>query len=482
MVTEILKMFSVEKNGNKPLYIQLRKEIINYINLSQIGDKLPSERAISEAAGVNRETVRNAIKEFIRKGLLKREKSGTVITAKIEDDDNQEIHPLLAGQFSELSRSSIKPVKLSLYETLPNQKKFWNETVNSFNASHENIQVQIDWVNHKISNKNEYLDYIRKEQSDIFLVSNDSYDVFAEENLLYKIPDTFRKKIKRDCLLRDFYKDDNPLNAYSVPLHFSPWIIVWNLELAEQLGIKIPENIENTSVLPSFFNKISGNIPEGRIATGSIWNLLVSMGITENKSPDIEFFKKRFSSLAPFINKYRNIFSITHTKPSHLETLEGFSRGEMLCYIGTLFFVFKYMDGFSFSFRGEWLAPENGYCYRESPSRIGINTKSRNVEDIFHFIDHIFTENAQKRIINNHVNCSYHKKAVGELEKDIKGLDVEKLDDVLTRYIPFLSSTLNIESFLFFGIKDLYYGIMEKKIDISQAAEEAHSRFKELKQ
>jgi DNA-binding transcriptional regulator YhcF (GntR family) len=473
----ILKTFSVERNGTDPLYLQLRKGICNYISLSQIGDKIPSERAISESAGVDRETVRNSIRELINTGILKRGRFGTVIISKskIEKDRYQGFHPLMGEHFPELAGRTVKTVKLSLYETLPNQKNFWNGAATSFNTTHDDVQIRIEWVPCEISNRNEYLDYIRKNQPDMFLVGNDSCSFFMGKNLLHEIPGTFRTEIGSSFFLKSFSDArKEPRNDFSVPLHFTPWIIIWNLDLAEQLNIGIPENIGNTSALPSFFNKISGNIPDGRIATGSVWNLLLSMGMPGNKFPDLEFFKKRFSLLSPFVNKYGNMFSVTQTKGG-FETLERFSRGEMLCYTGLLFYVLGYLDRFSFRFRGEWLAPAKGYHYRESPSRIGINAQSENIEEAFCFIRSFFAENIQKQIIHNRVSCSYHKEAAGGLEKLIPGLDVKNLERVGKYYIPLEPDT---EDFLTFGIRSSYYEMMEGQIDISRAANNSYKKLK----
>lgn len=59
--------------SEKPIYVQLMDSIKKKIQDGQlkVGDRLVSEREMSEQYGINRMTVRNALKNFKKKGLLK---------------------------------------------------------------------------------------------------------------------------------------------------------------------------------------------------------------------------------------------------------------------------------------------------------------------------------------------------------------------------------------------------------------------------
>lgn len=73
-----------------PLYLQLKRELINQMNGGQLkgGDQIPTESELCSAYHVGRNTVRNAIKELTQDGLLvKKQGKGTFVQhKKIEEN------------------------------------------------------------------------------------------------------------------------------------------------------------------------------------------------------------------------------------------------------------------------------------------------------------------------------------------------------------------------------------------------------------
>lgn len=69
------------QSGGGPLYLKLRQTIEDAINGGRLkhGDALPPERDIAESACVSRVTVRKAVDDLVRDGLLvRRHGSGTL--------------------------------------------------------------------------------------------------------------------------------------------------------------------------------------------------------------------------------------------------------------------------------------------------------------------------------------------------------------------------------------------------------------------
>ena len=62
-----------EKNGRLPLYLRLREEVRRKIENGEYvpGTAIPSEKQLADAHGMHRLSVRNALKELVREGLLK---------------------------------------------------------------------------------------------------------------------------------------------------------------------------------------------------------------------------------------------------------------------------------------------------------------------------------------------------------------------------------------------------------------------------
>ena len=63
--------------SEKPIYVQLMDSIKKKIQDGQlqVGDRLVSEREMSEQYGINRMTVRNALKKLQEEGLLKQKEA-----------------------------------------------------------------------------------------------------------------------------------------------------------------------------------------------------------------------------------------------------------------------------------------------------------------------------------------------------------------------------------------------------------------------
>jgi GntR family transcriptional regulator len=81
----------IDKNSPIPVYYQLKEMIKEKITKGtwQVGQCIASERELTEAYGVSRMTVRQALGELVQEGLLVREKGkGTfVCEPKVKQED-----------------------------------------------------------------------------------------------------------------------------------------------------------------------------------------------------------------------------------------------------------------------------------------------------------------------------------------------------------------------------------------------------------
>ncbi|KTT73885.1 GntR family transcriptional regulator [Sphingomonas endophytica] len=76
-----------EEDGGTPLYMQLARSLRDHIEGGAIGPGglLPSERELSELAGLSRVTVRRGIRQLIEEGVLvSRQGAGTYVARRIE--------------------------------------------------------------------------------------------------------------------------------------------------------------------------------------------------------------------------------------------------------------------------------------------------------------------------------------------------------------------------------------------------------------
>ncbi|QIG80188.1 GntR family transcriptional regulator [Stakelama tenebrarum] len=81
------EIFGDFKSDSTPLYLQLARNLRDHIESGAVqpGSALPSERELSEMAGLSRVTVRKGIGQLIAEGVLVRKRgSGTFVARRIE--------------------------------------------------------------------------------------------------------------------------------------------------------------------------------------------------------------------------------------------------------------------------------------------------------------------------------------------------------------------------------------------------------------
>ena len=84
---QIFAMLKESSQRGAPLYLQLRKSIEEAVNRGLIGpgDALPSERDIASKADISRVTVRKAVQDLVKGGILvQRHGSGTFVAPRME--------------------------------------------------------------------------------------------------------------------------------------------------------------------------------------------------------------------------------------------------------------------------------------------------------------------------------------------------------------------------------------------------------------
>ncbi|RUX83487.1 GntR family transcriptional regulator, partial [Mesorhizobium sp. M7A.F.Ca.CA.004.08.1.1] len=84
---QIFATLKHQAQSGAPLYLQLRKSIEDAVNRGLIGpgDALPSERDIATKADISRVTVRKAVQDLVKGGILvQRHGSGTFVAPRME--------------------------------------------------------------------------------------------------------------------------------------------------------------------------------------------------------------------------------------------------------------------------------------------------------------------------------------------------------------------------------------------------------------
>ena len=105
--TNIIEVLRVDPQDSTPLYLQVRKQLLNAIQrgLFQAEDALPSERVLSDLIGISRVTARKAIDALANEGvIIRKHGSGNYIAPLLEQPLSR-----LSSFTEELRQRGFKP-------------------------------------------------------------------------------------------------------------------------------------------------------------------------------------------------------------------------------------------------------------------------------------------------------------------------------------------------------------------------------------
>ena len=466
MNSEIKKYFQVTVGNAIPLYKQVISGFENFIADHLPGSRVPSENALASFFSINRETVRKAVLKFVEEGKLVRNRKGTFIAGIKEIPSFVQPHPLVFQGTMPPEKTST--IKLLLYENLPNQKKFWDETVSAFNESLKHAQIVIDWVPDEVRNIERYSNYIRNTEPDIFQMSELSEPFFLNNNLLTELPEALLEKLDSSDYWRFASKN-------SIPLHFSGWGIFWNDALCEKYRLKhVRKKILSGQFLELLHEAQAAVKDDGIHASGMIWNYLCSLGFPEKDGFDHEaFFRNRFEH----IKDTGDIFMIDEQYP--MEGLDSFREGKSIFYITANWFVSSYIESFNFPLNAVWNISEDGFFCSSPPSSIGIfkSKDSKKQDIIVMFINYLLSAEPQKLIAKYGLNCAVLKEANKSFMEEKHCTDFERLKQSCDK-LTASQFTSRLNSFYVYNIRDLYVKLIKGQINCADAALEAVKRWK----
>ncbi len=118
----------LNENSPIPLYYQLQNIVRNKIEKGEykIGDKIPSERKLSEKVGLSRMTIRKAINNLVKEGILERRRGqGTFVS----QNNNDSLPGLLGFKEHVEARDMVPSSKLIEHKVI----KIGNEIAEKLN-------------------------------------------------------------------------------------------------------------------------------------------------------------------------------------------------------------------------------------------------------------------------------------------------------------------------------------------------------------
>jgi len=474
--TEIKKLFPVHAYASKPLYAQLSEKIGEFIRNSEPGTKFPPERVVAAALGINRETLRRALDEFVQKGLLKRARKGTIVGERQDVTSTRDAHPLAMATSSMPPCPEPDVVRLALYEDLPNQKNFWRKAIELFMARNPGTRLAITWIPREVNTSDKYVGYVSESSVDLFLSGFKQAETFKKNGLLEAMPENITSRLKTGRYHNPMLGfDGKRLSTDLVPVHVSGWIAAWNQRMALDHGLESFGDIIRREGLAAALRLAQGKLDRDVIVSGNVWNFLSALGMpTDANGLDGQFFLGRFESLRLLAKGHPRVFITRQTYPS--EALELFRSGKLFAFIGSVGFVLNLMP-FDFPLRCEWLLPEQNLFLAGDPSCVAVKRGSPSASTAWQFVDFLLQDEAQRLIASENVNVPYLRNAWSD-QNGIFGPEAfQRLEMSFAKTRASIIFPAGCIRFLTYDLQDLFDAVADGSMQPDAATDEAVRRW-----
>ncbi len=278
---ELRRDVAVDPMLPEPLHAQISRGLRRWLGRRSPGDRMPPERLVAELIGVDRITFRRALRDFVRDGILARRVRGTFIMrvpddpAHARDGGAEAAHP-----FALMSPGSIPakfPLKVVLYENLPQQRSAWEKAVSLFNRRKPGSRLEISWLPSSVATEKGYSEYVRSERPDLVQVDASMAARMSADGLLERLPPGLAAQITGGGFHRPAGIMDG-LYPFAVPVHLSMWAFLWNRKLAGDAGPELPPSADVETAVDAMLRFQ----PRGGTALLSApQNLLLAAGIPQ---------------------------------------------------------------------------------------------------------------------------------------------------------------------------------------------------------
>ena len=318
---EILAFLEVDKASGIPLKTQLEQKLDALLSRLEPKTVLPPERLMAEKLNISRVTVRNAMQKFFEQGRIVRHgRLGTMTAPKSEPEKTKEYNPMALG--SAWTDSPGYTLKFLLYEDLPPQKKFWTETVESYNAQNPDFPVEIVWMT-SISDATRIANIIEEKSIDILLDSF-LFDL-DRKKYYYRFSESFRKRFFTDEYLFEMFPEPP---EYSLPVCMLVPMLFWNRELAEQCGLPDLKTCRFADLAARSVQKLPADV----FACGRVWDYFAYTATPEamDSPGQLRRILDDISEVGKKAGGSADRLFMTSQRET-LDHVESFLRGKLLC-------------------------------------------------------------------------------------------------------------------------------------------------------
>ena len=275
MISDELTLFfetrTLDGNSSVPIYTELQKQLLHFIETHSNTTEFPSERELAELLKINRRTLHKAIEPLIADGTLIRTRKKTLINRK-----NKTNHQIgVCGVHQNYSAGMNRKIRLLLLNTAGDELNFWQETAEKFGELFPMLQLQIDIPGQNTGNYQQKL-----EQGEFDLAVMPTYinwkNTFTDH--LLPVKDSYLKLFDSPEFLSGSWTASAPeLRKYAIPWSLSFQIQEWN---------RAPEELFALDV-DALLAACPGKLPEKMSLFPGYYDLSRDLGVPETFTQDI---------------------------------------------------------------------------------------------------------------------------------------------------------------------------------------------------
>ncbi len=312
----------IHRKSPERLSEKLARAFSSYVEAQPANTLLLPERALAAEIGVNRRTLCKAMEPLVREGLLERTRRGTVVRKerKEPDLDFEKIHPFVFGH------TPKQKLKILLFENLPEQKRFWRETVEAFGED-----VELEWLPLECRTTAALVNHIQKSGCDLAQVNQQDFCKYRNlAELFSALPEPILEYYEKPQYRFERFFSENPFPGKNLfPVYFQFQVLWLNRELTAECGFDITRFERGDFPLRELVRTAVRELKKpGVYLTPHFAALAESVRVERPLEPIrenlTEFFRNYYEVLADAAPNGSRLFSSSVYAPYRLFTPESF--------------------------------------------------------------------------------------------------------------------------------------------------------------
>lgn len=373
MISDELTLFfetrTLDGNSSIPIYTELQKQLLHFIETHSNTTEFPSERELAELLKINRRTLHKAIEPLIANGTLIRTRKKTLINRNNKSDHQNGIH----GIHQEYSAGMNRKIRLLLLNAAEEERNFWKETAEKFEQLFPMLQLQIDIPGQNIDN---YLQKFERGEFDLAVMPTYINWKNSFSDQLLPVKESYLKLFDSPEFLSGSWTASVPeLRQYAIPWSLSFQILEWNSRVPEELFALSMDDLLTES---------AGKLPEKMSLFPGYYELSRDLGVPETFTEEIIMSHcNKLLDRFDLASKSDTVFQMQNPGSDTLITRNNYS-----------------YDAINSQKRYTLFQPSAGVCYWGGCGSLGINKDSSCIHEAYLFIEFLLSAPMQNGIWN----------------------------------------------------------------------------------